>query len=274
MANEIKEEEVLNVDLSDGGENSPEGEDDEVVPPQEETPKPQESEQELQGELEPAPEPTIQSEPKPVEEETPREKALRLEVQRLREDRRKADNANLFPEQKQQKNEEIENRVAKLKEVYSEDELKNMEEAIDVLATKKGYVRQDQAYQQSVNDTVESFLDAHPEYKPENDADDARWNRFKTILQRDYNMQGKTPKQVSSLFDKVNRDVAEELGEAQPVVKDRANERNVQVQRQKIQSVSHAGGGTRSTEPSAPQIKVDPSVRSHFKGFEDEDFST
>lgn len=274
MTDENKEIEVLHVDVEE--EQNPSGEnvnEEEVIPPMEEE-EPQKAQEENKEISNLEQEPLEQKkEPKPVDGETPREKALRLEITRLRTERRNAGNVDLLPKQRQEKNEEIDKRIEKLKEKYSLEELQNMEEAIDVLAAKRGYVRKEQAYQQAVDDVIESFLDIHPEYKPENDADDERWTSFKTILKRDYNIEGKTPRQIYALFEKANRDVREQFGENFTEAKSiEQDDGKIQAQRQKIQSVSHAGGGTGKSQPSGKQLKVDPTVRSFFKGFEDEDF--
>lgn len=208
---------------------------------------------------------------KPVEGETTREKALRLEIERLKGERRQAAQDRIAGTARPPAQQIVaDERMEKLKKVYSEDEIRNMEDAIDVIASSKGYVKQQDNYQASVNNVLESFLESHQEYKPEHDRDDLRWNRFQEILVSDYNLNGKTVKQVNQIFSKVHRDVAAELGEIQ--IPTRENKLNAQ--RQKIQSVSHTGGTGNSSKSGTKKLDgIDPKVRAHFKGFDDEDFA-
>ena len=89
----------------------------------------EEAEEEVEAEPSPA---KKEVELKDVDGETPREKALRYEVTRLKKERRDAQTKNLIPK--------IENEVnpsdlEELKELgYSDDELNNIGKVIDVLA--------------------------------------------------------------------------------------------------------------------------------------------
>ena len=209
----------------------------------------------------------VPSQPKPVEGETPREIALRKEVQHLKEERRKERNQKIvstIPAQQAKDDEEY----AKLKETYNETELSNLEKLVDVVARKKGYVRQEQSYQQMANTTLEDFTSEHTEYLPQNDPDDARWGMFQRILASDYNLTNKTPKQLKGIFEKVHRDITGEIGA--PAPKPVVDPGKAEAQRQKIQSVSHSGG-TKSA-PAPKTSSIDPSVRHMFKGFDDSDF--
>lgn len=213
--------------------------------------------------------------PAPVDGETSRERALRKEVERQKRLRRmesvqrmtgnKADPA---------KENQTDTSVQELLDLgYSNEEISNMEKAIDVIAQRKGYVKATtlnaQNYQQTVNTVTESFTAAHPEYLPQNDPGDVRWNRFEEILKSGiYNLTGKSSKELSTIFNKVHADVADELGEASVTVKDKQEA----AQRQKIRSVSHSGGT--KTAPAKPAV-AKPSAKnlpSIFKGFEDDDF--
>ena len=131
-----------------------------------------------------------------------------------------------------------------------------------------GYVKTEDVNRDKGQDVLNKFLDTHTEYKIENDPTDERWNMFTTILNRDYNRSGKTPAELAKLFEKVSRDVAEELGESpKRVIAPRSADT------QKIRSVSHAGGTRTQTEVvKKSNAPTDPSVRKMFKGFEDDDF--
>lgn len=255
--NVIREEEVLQADVSELEDDK---EDEIVVPAQEEeVPEaPEKPASDSSPEEEEAP-----VQPKPVEGETPKERALRLEVQRLRHEKRDKERQSLLSNAKPPKqNEDI---YAELRTKYTDDEIKNSEDLVDAIARAKGFVKKEEAYQDTANQVLEGFLDTNPEYKPENDVDDIRWNSFNRILTADYNLQHKTASQLLAIYKKVDRDVKETLGE--PAKKQ--DSRKIETQKQKIQSVSHSGG---SKSTGKKELEVEPSVRQHFKGFTDDDF--
>ena len=216
----------------------------------------------------PAEKPEVHSkQPAPVEGETPKEKALRLEIQRLRNVNRK-DETKKFADSIEPVIQADSYKVLKDKG-YTDEEISNMETAVDLIASKKGYIRADQNYATIVQDTVDLFTDEHPEYKPVNDTDDARWNLFQSYLKDGtYNLSGKTPKQLKSIFERVNADVKRDLGEV--VVKTTPNQ--LAAQQHKAQVASH-GGGTKPTAPSKPTTNPTEVGGIKLKGFSAEDFA-
>jgi hypothetical protein len=275
---EVNDTDVEEVEVADDVEETEEGEET-VIPPVEDTEEgvpaeegesteesPESSPEETTDEepaTEPDPSTFTKKEPAPVAGETPKEKALRLEVQRLKGLHRKDAINDLVGKGPAP---EVDN-LQQLRDIgYSDEEISNMEKAIDVIAQKKGYVKAEQSYQATVNSVVESFIDSHPEYKPENDPEDVRWTRFEGIVKSGvYNLSGKTPKQLNDIFKRIHRDVSDELGEADVVVEVKRQA----AQAQKIKSVSHSGG-TKSA-PVRRASTIDPNVRGMFKGFDDED---
>ncbi len=209
-------------------------------------------------------------EPAPVPGETPREKGLRLEVQRVKSLLRKQNISDVVDGNAPGAPKATVDAVKELQELgYSDEEIKNMEKAVDILARKSGYVKQADNYQGTVNDVVEGFIQANPEYKPENDPEDVRWNKFNEILKGGiYDIKGKNPKQLQQIFARVHKDVIDELG-APEEAPDAAEERKKAAQKQKVKSVNHSGGT--KTPVAKPKWTVDPAVRGMFKGFSDED---
>jgi len=213
----------------------------------------------------PVEKPEVPSQPAPVEGETTRERGLRLEIQRLRSVVRKDDIKKLVEPLPDIQTADYQ--ILKDKG-YSDEEIANMETAVDLIASKKGYIRADHSYATLVQDTVDLFTDDHPEYKPTNDTDDLRWNMFNSFLKDGtYNLSGKTTKQLKSIFERVNDDVKKELGEI--IVK--TNPAQIAAQRHKIEVVSHSGG-TKIT-PS-DKLKINPTEVGgiKLKGFTEEDF--
>ena len=269
---EVNTEEVIKAENIPDGTTVPDEEDEEVIPPvvepaDETKPAPASSPEGTKTEPE-EPEAVIvpsKPEPAPVEGESQREKALRLELTRVKGQLRIKSVADLVEGAKEAPLKE--DHIGRLKNLgYSDEEISKASELVDVLATSKGYVKAEHTYQTVVQDTVDAFLESKPEYKPENDKDDLRWGRFQEILKSGiYNLSGKTSKQLRSIFDHVNKDIVDEFGESVQTT-DAAKRA---AQQQKIRSVSHSGG----TKVVQTEIKkaIAPEIRAVFKGFEDDD---
>lgn len=206
--------------------------------------------------------------PAPVEGETTKEKALRLEIQRLRGLNRKEQVKELADGV--QPAVDVDAYKTLKDQGYTEEEIAKMETAVDLIARKKGYIRADQNYAQTVQDTVDIFTDDHPEYKPANDPEDGRWNLFQSLLKDGtYNLVGRTPKQLKSIFEKVDDDVRKQLGESVTV---KPNPRQVAAQQHKVTVASHAGG-TKSQTIEKPKINPTEVGGIKLKGFTEEDFA-
>lgn len=207
------------------------------------------------------PEIEVPKQPNPVEGETPRERGLRIEIQKLREKvRNKEELLKITPAPMDNKEYDA------LKEIYTDDELEKVEKLFDVLGKKKGYVKESDIYTKEGQTTWEGFEKQHPEYKPENDPEDVRWNAFKTIIDRDYKREGKSPQELARIFQKVHADVQELFGEIKTTI---APKRNAELQ--KVRSVSHTGG-TQTEVSKKSNAPTDPKIRAMFKDFDDEDF--
>lgn len=223
--------------------------------------------------------------PAPVPGETSREKALREELVRVRQKNRDLSMGKIVGEDgkksvsAEDQGSMSDDEVEKLHAMgYDDEEIKNMENAIDILASRKGYVKQstlqNQNEQTTVNAVLKDFTKEHGEYLPENDPGDVRWDKFYEILKSGvYNIRGKSPEQLARIYKRVNEDVIEELGEPEITV----NDKKQAAQNQKITSVSHSGGTKSAPTKKAPSNTktpaLDPAVRGMFKGFDDEDFS-
>ena len=207
------------------------------------------------------------SQPAPVPGETPREKALRLEVQRLRTVNRKDQIKELTEVPAASVKDDYQ---ALRDQGYTDEDISKMESAVDIIASKKGYIRADRTYATTVQDTVDLFTEAHPEYKPSNDTDDLRWNRFNAYLKDGtYNLSGKTPKQLTAIFEKVDADVKRDLGEVVTTTSPAARAAAVH----KIEVISHAGG-TRNAPTDKPSLDPEKPIGGiKFKGFDKDDFS-
>ncbi len=201
-------------------------------------------------------------EPAPVDGETPREKALRIQVEELRAQRR-ADRAKEIPvEHAIVPPKELSAKKQELLKKYNPDEVKNLEELIDTVAEERGWVRkeefQKETFQKEGNDEVQTFIDAHPEYDGDHDKDGLVWNRLKEEFGR------YRPATSRKELRKNLEDAHQKVFGIQPS----GNAGIINAQREKVKVASHAGasqGG--SPTPTVPKtIRLDM-----LKGYDDEE---
>ena len=203
-----------------------------------------------------------------VDGETPKERALRREVTRLRREGRQARASELLgappaPEAKA----ELSPEKRKVLEKYKPEEISALREAIDVLSDEMGFVRKDQLstsnYVDHANNELNSFLEKHTEYLPENDKGGILWGAFK----REYDLfkQPSNPKDFKKIFERVHRDV---FG-----IKPAGPLKEVNAQQEKKQVASHAGGSQRPTAPAQRKEGVVPQGArlDMLKGFSEEE---
>jgi hypothetical protein len=213
---------------------------------------PAEKETETEEDETPAEIPAKEASPaeiKDVPGETPKERALRLEVTRLRRASREKEQGELIKEQPvaiedDKTDEELKNLG------YDENQIVGLKKVVDIIASKQGYVKKSNTYKEMADATLNGFIEEHPEYAPENDKDDVYWGRFKSILNSDYNLNGKNSKQITSIFERVDRDVKEELGEKE-LEKDK-----IEAKKRKVGDISHGGSGSSKDKPDKTEKVV------------------
>ena len=208
---------------------------------------------------------------KDVDGETPRERALRLELTRVRRQSREKEQKeisnNIPVEENIDSDEELRSQG------YDDDQIAGLKKTFSIMAKSQGYVKKDDSYKGMVDETLNNFVDEHSEYASENDKDDLYWDKFKSILNSDYNLNGKNSKQIKSVFERVDRDVKEELGDKE-LTKDK-----IEAQKRKISDVSHAAS-TSSKETVETKKAVSAGNKTFissghpglvFKGFEEDE---
>lgn len=187
-------------------------------------------------------------EPKPVEGESPRERALRLEATRLKGLLRQQRSDELFVKKAVTPEEDLSE--------YDPEELKRFEK----LATKMGFAKMNEIVQEKNNSEFETFIEAHPEYSPENDKDGILWNRFKT----EFNLYipPKDPKTLKMLLNRVHN----EIYGVQPA----KNLNKINASQEKIKVASHTGASagkeTRTKTIESSGLRTDA-----LKGFSEEE---
>lgn len=198
---------------------------------------------------------TPKSEPKPVEGETPREKALRLEATRLKGLLREQRKEELFVKQPIETSKDEEDLAG-----YDPEEVKRFQKLVD----KLGYAKKDeilsQNSQERLNDTFNEFMEAHPEYAPENDKDGLLWNQYKAEFA--IYSPTKDPKVLKKILNKVHN----EIYGVQPA----KNLNKINASQEKIKVASHTGASTgketRRTSQAPSGLRTDM-----MKGFDEKE---
>ena len=259
-------------------QDTPPGETPEAKPeetPPAETPpaKPAETPPELEATPEGTPpEPVAEVPLKEVPGETPKETALRLENKRLRTKMR-GEAIKDIVDGPAPVVEPVDPYKVLRDKGYTEEQINDMEVTVDLIAKNKGYVHVGDANKQSLQDSVDSFIDDHPEYSSQDETGDSRWDSFQNILKSGiYSIQGKTPRQLKTIFNKVDSDVKKEFGD--PIIVTPLTAEQKAAQAHKVQVASHSGGT--APAPKVETEKIDttqPIGGVMFKGFDDsEDF--
>lgn len=202
--------------------------------------------------------------PKPVEGETPRENALRLETQRLKKDLRRMRTQKVFEGHKSEFKDELSKEDQETLSQYDQKELSQFEKVIDVVAKKKGWVKkgdfQAQTYQQQASDSLDSWLEFHKEYLPENDKNNVLWDSFQRELSE--HQKPNNPRDLKRVFDKVHREI---FGIS------KVSDSKINAQKEKIKVASHQRANQRSQKIQQQKSSIDPSLREHLKGFSEEE---
>jgi len=197
----------------------------------------QESEGEEEQPTEEEPElPLIEDkEPKPVDGETPRERGLRIANEKLR--------ARLREEQK---DELLKKKEAEIFVKSEDDPMSDYDpveiEKFDKLMASRGYVKktelQAQSFQQNADTELQSFLDSHPEYLPENDKDGVLWGQFRERYQA-INPNPKDPKLIKDVLNMVHMGLH---GSSSIDIK------KINASKEKLKVASHSGATVRENK--------------------------
>ena len=208
-------------------------------------------------------------EPAPVEDETPRERGLRKQLEDLRGERRKERTDEIKPTDPAPvaRRGELSEEDKKVLGKYKPGEINALKEVLPVLAKEMGYVRGDElagaTYAEKSQEVLDSFLDKHPEYLPENDKSGTLWKIFKA----EYGLykQPTNPKDFSKIFDRIHRDV---FG-----VKPVGALAKVTAQQEKARVASHSGASSQSRSAAKPAAKASASQYrlDGLKGFTDDE---
>jgi len=202
---------------------------------------------------------------KEVEGETPREKALRLELTRQRLRNRQMRVKGLFGEEAPEPKKEVDPKNKDVLKKYDPSEIENLKEVLEVMADDLGFIKKSEyakeSYQKDAHRELNSFLEKHPEYLPENDTDNTLWNAF----QGEFNLYNRPqePRDYQKIFNKIHHSL---FG-----IKSEADYKRVDAQRQKAKVVSHSSSSPNKTKAKDTGTGLDPSLKNYMKGFDDKD---
>ena len=256
---EVKETEVV--------EESPEETLEKIKEPEEETEtieeeseaESQSSETKTDEETEGGQEVEGKNEIKDVEGETPKERALRLEITRMRREKSQYQKENLFTpaEKPQQKGNVLEN--------YDKEQVGELKTILSAMADELGFVKKDEMYNTlntaSRDDVWNSFLEKHTEFLPENDPEGVFYNQLK----EEFSLY-KEPTDAKSFQKLLNRVYDSTFS------KSAININKINAQKEKAKVASHMGGtaGSKSIQSKT----IDRSLRiDALKGFTDKEIN-
>lgn len=209
---------------------------------------------------------------KVVPNESPRERALRLEVKRtkrlLRQERAKKILQDIPVEESKVDLSEEDQEVLSQ---FDPEQVENMQKLIAISAKKMGFVKKDEFTKEQVHQQLESGLDewleSHPELDEKNDPDGTLWKQVQ--LEFSQYVPPKNKQDLQKILNRIHRDI---FG----ITTDTKSLKKVEAKKEKIQVASHSassGGSSRSN-----QVEVDHETKSLvdkgvMKGFSDEELA-
>jgi hypothetical protein len=229
-------------------DEKPEESQEDIQETQEESVEPEDTEEESKETEEPE---DVSNIPKEVEGETPRERALRKELERVRKINREKLKKDLLPTDK------VEEVSEELLKDYNPEEIENFKK----LAKAVGFVCKDELQTNQMSDVFDDFISEHPEYLPDRDKDDVLWKAFT----EEFNLYKKpsTIKELKNLLERTHKQVIG-LSSGKPL-----NKAAIEAKQTKIKSAAHGGGVTTTTEKN--DSVLDSDLKKHLKGFSDDD---
>ncbi|MES2216687.1 MAG: hypothetical protein V4481_05340 [Patescibacteria group bacterium] len=202
--------------------------------------------------------------------ESAREFALRLEVTKLRGQIRGERAGEILTAPPTPTKKEMSPEKKKVLEQYKPEDISKLKEVFDVLADDMGFARKDElnatTFQKESGEVLDSFLENHPEYLPENDKNSALWNRFK----EEYGIYrpAQNTRELKKILEKVHKEVFGIKPAAAITKNDAAKE--------KIKVASHSGASRPA--PSREGVKRGASASQGLrldmlKGFSDDEIA-
>lgn len=209
--------------------------------------------------------------PMAVDGETPRERALRFEVEGLRTklgQKRSTEIRGGAPVAQAPAKKEISPEKAAILAKYKPNEIDSLREVLPLIAEDLGFVRAEQLskqnYESKADETIQSWVKEHPEYE-----DESLWGRVKTYFDPAsgnpivYNVP-QNPAGYKNILDRIHQDIFN--------IKPAGDKGTVLAQQQKIKVASAPGASGPSRATSLRQIVNSQGLRlDALSGFSDEE---
>jgi hypothetical protein len=264
MSNEIVEdfgEETIEESKDESIEETPEEETETPLSEDETEDETNSDDVEEENDSEPQPE-EVERDPNIPYGETPKEWALRKEIETLRQKIRKDKTDELFvPSEVPKAFNEVSDRNKKLLEKYDEEQLNELGEIIQAKAEEMGFVKKDElraeTYKETADSLLNNFLENHKEYLPENDKDNTLWNRFREEFQM--YKQPHNPKDFKKIYERVHSSIFNINS---------GNLNKINAQKEKLNVVSHTSKTGNRVPNNSNRNNVD---LSGLKGFSQEE---
>ena len=171
-------------------EAKPEEEDSDKEPESDEDKEPEaEAEEPESSEPEPIVAPKVEipvekyGEVRRMEVETNKEFAYRIEIARLHEKNRKEQGSQILTPPPAPSKKELSPEKKAILAKYKAEDIQSLRGVFDAMADEMGFVKADQLestnFQRQATETLDTFLEKHPEYLPTNDPGGLLWNRFR-----------------------------------------------------------------------------------------------
>lgn len=201
--------------------------------------------------------------------ETPRERALRLEL--VKERAKNAANLGkdiIKPNAAEKRR--ISTQSSEVLKKYKPEEIASLREVLPALAEELGFVKKDElqatTYEEKANAEIQSFIKDHPEYAPENDPEGVLWTQLKDEYQSYYKPPA-NPSDYRKIFERIHKDLMgiDTTGKKLPTV---------QAAKEKINVASHRGPAASATarnngvRPNTGGLRTDA-----LKGFSAEEIA-
>lgn len=200
--------------------------------------------------------------------ETPRERALRIEVTRLKREKRTEQGQEIL--QSNETTKKGESKVdKKVLEKYKPEELASLREVLPALAEELGFVRKDElsadSYAEKAQSEIDSFIEAHPEYSPEKDKDGLLWERLRSEYTQLYKAPA-NPKDFRKIFERIHKDI---MG-----IQVTGSLPKVKAAQEKVKVASHAGpSAANQTQRNGVQRSTTNLRTDALKGFSEDDIA-
>lgn len=188
-------------------------------------------------------------------------KALLNDIVVLRTERRGLKSEDVFVDKKKQET----STTTDLADIAEQD-IKVIEKVVKSL----GYVKKDEiireTHQKTVDTLKDQWLATHPEYLPENDVDDKRWNSLQGVMKNLFEVIPSDARKITKMLDIAHKELHPEV----PLPE--RSRASVDAAKEKI-SMSGKGGSSNASSSSAKKSSGSKIDTSFLKGFSDEEIA-